>query len=255
MNFLSLLDDKNPYLAEPKVEEKMSKLENLQMEKELLGFYLSGHPLEEYQDIIKKVGAVSIKDMKKNGLIVTAFVVDKVQFKISQKTQKKFAILQVSDAEEKYELPIWPDMALENSHLLEENRVLFAVVEIDIEDKIPKISCRYISDDLDPKTVKDVQKRWKKKPDKKKQEKKEVLMQLRLFVDSNQIRFTQIVQLKELFDQHPGNAPLEISFMDGPKEIASIVVDPQKGIDPHAGLSSYLKDLGFLLSMKMEEKP
>ena len=39
-----------------------------------------------------------------------ACIIESVKVKISQKTQKKFAILVISDGEERFELPVWPGM-------------------------------------------------------------------------------------------------------------------------------------------------
>ncbi|MEL7431696.1 MAG: DNA polymerase III subunit alpha [Chlamydiota bacterium] len=253
LNFLDLLEKDNPYLEEPSVEKTLTKLEKLQMEKELLGFYLSGHPIEEYRKALDEAGGISIKEVKKHGIIITAFVIDKVQFKISAKSQKKFAILQVSDEQEKYEVPIWPDMVENCFELLEENRLLFALLDVEKQQDTCKIQARFLSDDLDFSRFQEEKKRWKKRPESKKPEKKEPQMQLQITIDAKNIRFTDIVSLKELFDQHPGNAAVRIVFIDGKTSLPAIFIEKQKGIDPNGGIASYLQKFPWILSMQQQE--
>ena len=63
----------------------------------------------------------------------SAFIVESVQVKIASKSQRKFAILMVSDGIERQELPIWFDLYDEKSHLLHENQMLYAVLQVDKE--------------------------------------------------------------------------------------------------------------------------
>lgn len=48
--------------------EEMFKMEMLSMEKELLGFYISGHPLDEYRDLIKEKSTISSADLISVGM-------------------------------------------------------------------------------------------------------------------------------------------------------------------------------------------
>ena len=50
----------------------------------------------------------------------------------------------ISDGEEKIELPIWPDLYDEKSYLLEENQLLYAVLQKECKDGEEKISCRWL---------------------------------------------------------------------------------------------------------------
>ncbi len=66
-NLFSLIEEKNPYLDPPDVQQPTSMLDRLQTEKELIGFYLSGHPITEYHSAIQKAGGQSIIVVKKKG--------------------------------------------------------------------------------------------------------------------------------------------------------------------------------------------
>lgn len=254
LSFLPLLTEKNPYLEEPIAQQKTSNIERLRSEKELLGFYLSGHPIETYLPVLQKAGGKSIGDVREHELILTAFVIDKVQFKIASKSQKKFAILQVSDEREKYEIPVWPDLVEAKGDLLVENTLLFGLLDVEPQGDTWKVQMRCFSDDFDKKLFQEEKKRWKKRPESKKHTKQEKVMQLVITVDAEIVRFTHVVTLKELFDQYSGSTGVQVVFLASGEKIGSLHIDKQNGVDPDSAIASSLQTLSFILSMRKEEK-
>ena len=121
-------------------------MDDLFKQKELLGFFLSGHPLELYKDILVQMGALPLSEFARFQIGMffrTAFLVDEVKIRFASKTQKKFAIITISDASgERFELPIWPDLFEEKGHLLLENRLIAAILQVE-EDKL---SCKWFED-------------------------------------------------------------------------------------------------------------
>ena len=75
--------------------EPMSKKEKLHWEKKLLGFYVSGHPLDEYSDMIEsfvKSKVFDDNDIDYDGRIVTMCgIVTRVKKTITKKKQKNIA--------------------------------------------------------------------------------------------------------------------------------------------------------------------
>lgn len=136
---------KNP----PVVKRVSSRQDVLRKEKELLGFYLTGHPMDEYKNILQRFSTIPMRDLDEmpNGTVLrVAFVVEEVQVRIAAKSQKKFAILTISDGMERHELPIWADIYEEKSHLLGENRLLLAVIQVEQRDGESRLSCRWLGD-------------------------------------------------------------------------------------------------------------
>ena len=76
----------------------------------------------------------------------SAFIVESVQIRIAAKSQKKFAILTISDGIERQELPVWADLYEEKSHLLHENQLLYAVLQMDKKGEELRLSCRWLDD-------------------------------------------------------------------------------------------------------------
>src|SRR5205807_4891659 len=120
--FQALETDEEKFSKEPKLAQLSSKEELLFKEKELLGFFLSGHPLFFFHDTLKRIGVLTLTQAQDDAYVSvfrTAFLLDEVQTRVSHKTQKKFAILKISDITgAQYELPIWPEQYEEKQSIL-----------------------------------------------------------------------------------------------------------------------------------------
>ncbi len=62
----------------------------------------------------------------------SAFIVESVQIRISSSNRRKNLPFNVGDGIARYELPIWPELYEEKSHLLLENQLLYAVLQVDL---------------------------------------------------------------------------------------------------------------------------
>ncbi len=110
---LSLFDfwetEEDEVLEIPSVRE-YSQAELLQLEKEALGLYISGHPLEEYRQILASSQAIPIIELKDNLLSETVRVGGTFQT-IKQLTTKKgdpMAFAQLEDLTGSLEIVIFP---------------------------------------------------------------------------------------------------------------------------------------------------
>ncbi len=89
-------DDQESY---PDVDE-WSEKERLQREKQTLGFYLTGHPLDGWSGVIKKYAPQSLSDLtalKDGDPMTVAVQVTKITKKVSKKTGEPFWIVVVED--------------------------------------------------------------------------------------------------------------------------------------------------------------
>ncbi|MFQ5729749.1 MAG: DNA polymerase III subunit alpha, partial [Waddliaceae bacterium] len=133
----------------PEVKIKIPKEKILLKEKELLGFFLTGHPMDSYMEILSRMSCVPLRrveSMDHNTVFRSAVLVDSVAVRFSSKSQRKFAILMVSDGMESYELPIWPELFEAKHFLLSENQLLYAVLLVDKSEGVPRLSCKWLDD-------------------------------------------------------------------------------------------------------------
>ncbi|PIP16671.1 MAG: DNA polymerase III subunit alpha, partial [bacterium (Candidatus Ratteibacteria) CG23_combo_of_CG06-09_8_20_14_all_48_7] len=86
--------------------------EILSGEKEVLGFYFSGHPLVRYEKVLKRFASQSVRDVpsfKAGTLVRLGGIMEKVQKLISKKTHKRMASFVFEDLSGKVETIAFPD--------------------------------------------------------------------------------------------------------------------------------------------------
>jgi DNA polymerase-3 subunit alpha len=98
----------------------VSKNEQLAWEKELLGLYISGHPLDEWREQLaaRQFNIRSIKEKMKEGMTaVPAGMIEEAKVILTKKGQK-MAFLQIADFSGSIEVVIFPDLFTEHEALL-----------------------------------------------------------------------------------------------------------------------------------------
>lgn len=268
LNLFSLIEghDENQFATAPKVVNPTSELEILQKEKELLGFYLSGHPLESFQEEVEKLSCDKMAEINEDfeqKAFRFAFVLESVQVKISQRNGQKFAILLIGEGLDRYEVPIWSDLYNRKAHLLEENRLLCGVFLVDKKDGF-KLSCHHLEDlkDLDEDKTKefldvynrivDRQKRGDFKKKKPKVEKKMEQKILMMKLCTKKASLSHVLKLKKLIRKYPGSHDMEIIFSENRKKLGHLKVDSKWKIQPSDDFKQDLSKIGSII--ELEEK-
>ena len=271
ISLFSLMDDYQAtrFQHPPDVKHKKTAQEILRKEKELLGFFLTGHPMDEYQHILQRLSCVPLRrleEMSHDAIFRSAFIVDSVQVRISAKTNKKFAILTISDGIERQELPIWPDIYEEKHLLLQENQLLYAVLQVDKKEGEARVSCRWLDDltKADEAMIEACDRAYdkakhfvlramqiKQQPSKPKEtqqtaktvgKKEEKSMKpLLVKIDISKMRLSHILQMKELFQDHYGMTPVQLHFELPSRSLGVLHLESQKGITPSEELKKHLQ--------------
>ncbi|MCB1111406.1 MAG: DNA polymerase III subunit alpha [Chlamydiales bacterium] len=283
MSLFALMDDEEEgrFANPPAVKHLRSKLDLLLKEKELLGFFLTGHPMDAYRDILQRLSCVAlrrIEEMDNESVFRTAFILEDVAIRFSSRTQKKFAILKINDGVAHHELPIWPEMFEEKQHLLRENQLLYAVLQLEKQDGGVRLSCRWLDDltvaneamveacdqafDKAKYQLERTQKAkaaGKNAPAKTKQRKNEAAVMtkeetkknLRVLMDANTARLSHILTIRNLFNEHKGAVPVEICFQVGETTIAALHVDERYGVTAsNSDLQAALKKVPSVMQVK-----
>jgi DNA polymerase-3 subunit alpha len=119
----------------------MKKNEKIIWEKELLGVFVSSHPLEEVKGKIKNTLTISeINSGSSPRIVKIAGVISKIQ-KIITKSGKPMLFLEVEDLTDKVEVLVFPDLLEKNPLLFQDNKVLEIKGRISEKDGTPKIIC------------------------------------------------------------------------------------------------------------------
>ncbi|HET9418334.1 MAG TPA: DNA polymerase III subunit alpha, partial [Chthoniobacterales bacterium] len=111
-----------------------SEHEKLSYEKELLGFYVSGHPLDRYVDLFAAKNYQSINslgELDDRASFSTAGAILHVERKFTRREGKPFAVVWIEDLSGSLEVVVWNDVYLKVSDALTSGRVVEIRATID----------------------------------------------------------------------------------------------------------------------------
>lgn len=126
-----------------KPAEPASLMEKLNWEKELLGFFVSDHPLSRYRNKIKSSGAKSIKEILENNnlsRVKIAGLISNIK-KIITKTGKPMLFAKLEDFSNIIEVVVFPDILAKTSVIWKENNIVLMVGRLSNRGNEQKIIC------------------------------------------------------------------------------------------------------------------
>jgi DNA polymerase-3 subunit alpha len=131
-----------------------SEHQKLSYEKELLGFYVSGHPLDAYADVFtaknyRSIASLSGLDDRAPFKIGGAIV--EVEKKFTRKEGKPFAVLWIEDRIDMLEVVVWNEVYIKVSAVLVPGAVIEIRGTLDKRDDIPRAVAQDIKT-LSPRT-------------------------------------------------------------------------------------------------------
>ncbi len=150
----------------PDIEE-FSERQLIDMEKEMLGVYLSGHPLDNYVHLIEKVATANAEDFAqgsedtgklKDGMRVTVAGIINGKKTLVTKSNKMMAFLDLEDLYGMIEILIFPNIYERYNMFLTNDRIISVTGTVNFkEDEAPTLVADKIADltDLDTKSKPD----------------------------------------------------------------------------------------------------
>lgn len=152
----------------PRINE-MSKQTKLKNEKDLTGFYITGHPLDGYKNQLKKLLHISKltedPDSFSDGqTVVVAGIVSKMEIKVTKKGDT-MAVIRLEDMTGHIEVVIFPKTYTEYMGILMEDTIIKVDGRFSFDDRGNKILASTIStlrEDIDEPTINKYN-NWKKR--------------------------------------------------------------------------------------------
>ncbi|OQX00765.1 DNA polymerase III subunit alpha, partial [Candidatus Parcubacteria bacterium A4] len=122
--------------------EPIAEHDKLKWEKELLGLFVTAHPLDEFRDILLKYTTPisKIKNLIGGTRVRVGGIISGIK-KIITKTGKPMLFLSIEDSESKLEIVVFPKMMEKNPQLFQENKIIIVVGNVDFRGDSPKIIC------------------------------------------------------------------------------------------------------------------
>jgi DNA polymerase III subunit alpha len=141
--------------------------EKLKLEKDLLGFYISDHPLKSVQHAAQMLAPVNLSDLadKPDNVTLSAIVMLSTVKPVTTKKGDRMAILQIEDLTGQAEAVMFPKTFDRVGHYVEVDARLMIWGKVDkrddrnqfiIEDAEPIEAVRMVMVELDPQTASDI---------------------------------------------------------------------------------------------------
>ncbi len=187
--------------AEP-VPESMSNLEEwpqhelLAHEKELLGFYVTGHPLTPFTPLLEKYSLATtgkLPTLQNRALTRIGGMIAAVQSGFSKKSGKPYALVTLEDLEGSVQILVMNENHDKYKHLLEVNSAILVIGEVNTSEDKPKI----FPQEIMPLT--DAPRKYTK--------------QVHLRLQTAHLQPENLDPVKELLATHAGKCPLFLCFM------------------------------------------
>jgi len=116
-------------------------------EKELLGLYISSHPLKKFKNILNKK-TLSLKDLKNGSFpykIRVGGIISSIK-KILTKKGQPMLFVKLEDLTDKIEIVVFPSVIERNPSAFQENKIVFVTGKLENWHSPPKIICEEIEE-------------------------------------------------------------------------------------------------------------
>jgi len=131
----------------PKETKPAPLSQKLLWEKELLGLYISSHPLENYRKILEKK-TLPLRELKEtifNHKIRVGGIISSIK-KILTKKGQPMLFVKLEDLTDKTEVVVFPSILERNPTCFQENKIVFVTGRVDNGRESPKIICEDIEE-------------------------------------------------------------------------------------------------------------
>lgn len=136
--------------------------QQLEFERELLGMYLSGHPLDSYEEVLEQTGADRLMDLHEGedeSLVTVAAMVVSLKT-ITTKQGKAMAFMQCEDQIERSEVVLFPEVWKRSAHLIEKGALLAIRAKLQHQDEGFKLLAEEVAQ-LSPESLQQLARRGK----------------------------------------------------------------------------------------------
>ncbi len=183
-----------------------SEKETLEYEKEALGFYITGHPLNRFKDDIKRISSYdtsSLAEIADKSQVALAGLPTEVKEKITKKGDR-MAFVRLEDLKGSVELVVFPKCYAECAEVLKAEQPVFVKGEIDKDERGVKIKANKI-DSLEQASQ---------------------LQTTRLMIKlgSQGMDRERLVLLKQALGRHPGNVRVMLQLNVPDKGVAILAL-------------------------------
>jgi DNA polymerase-3 subunit alpha len=189
--------------------KEFSDQELLTMEKEILGFYLSHHPLQDYQDKLSEMtnaDSASLENFSDKSKVVLGGIITNLKRKAT-KNGNVMAYFSLEDLHGTVEIIVFPKTLEENKEILKEENIVIVEGRLDTME----LNIKLLAESITPIN------NYEKKDLSKQKKKSKSISYLHIEVDFMELDLKKLEGLKKIFQKYQGRERVVIHFKSAEK--------------------------------------
>ncbi len=142
-DLFSILPEVKVFSLRLKPVEEATKRERLQWEKELLGLYVTEHPVQEYEEKMKILRVMHIKDLgsaQREQRVSIGGLVSEIK-RIATKKGDPMLFVKMEDLTGRTEVLVFPKILTKNQAIWQTDKILMIKGRLSDKDGVPKVLC------------------------------------------------------------------------------------------------------------------
>lgn len=195
----------------------------LAFEKEILGFYLSGHPLDQYQVEIKEFTDYStdkIQHAPDGEEIRLVGMISAIKLTFTRKSNERMAIIRLEDMNGEVEAVVFPSAYQELAHYITPGKVVFLTAKVSIRDDARSLVVNNM------KHINEVY---------------NAIKTIRL--DMRKVNESNFNSLKRKLSSFPGKVPVYLTVNANSQKSVEIRVGEELFVSPNENLMNAIKEI------------
>lgn len=191
----------------------------LAYEKEMIGFYITKHPLARFEKMLRTYSTCSTTDLRARSdgdEVLLGGIISKAKYTVTRKTNEKMAIISLEDLDGTVEVLVFPSAFSKAAGLVKQDAIVFVKGRLSLREEEPKIIANEIA------ALDSVKMKYTKA--------------LVIELVTAGLETTALEKLKRVLSRYPGQVPIYLNFKkpDGYRTMVSI--GKTFGVEPHEGL-------------------
>jgi len=229
----SFFSEEKTAMPDPRItEEEFDQRDLLSFEKELLGLYLSAHPLDEFAENLQ-LYCLRLKDVGKLSPDQQALIGGRIKSlrRIDTKRGNQMAFVVLEDGNGEAEITFFPKVLDGSNGLIADN----ALIGLTVTAGMRNGEINLVAEEIFP--LSEIPQRAR--------------LAVTLKLDGADLSKTQLTKLAETLRQYPGEAPVRIHVIDTLGSV-TVLADPRYCVTPSELLRSSLCQLTGVLEVAMK---
>lgn len=223
--------DNTTAIDEPELEPvaQWSNIERLNKERELIGFYLSGHPLDKYKEDVRifcshTLDPEKMEDLNDRTDVRIAGIITEVK-RVTDKKGRPFAFLQMEDRKGTIEVIAFNDVYDSNLGMIQVDTLVVVDGHIDTRRGHPQIIANKFE------RIESMREKYQDQ------------IELKIDIDTNYIDNEDLEQMAELFQRHQGQTNVRFNVLSSEAKRPFAMHVRKFVVDPNEKLLTGLKSL------------